>query len=724
MIETLHNQKFQNLMDTLLAENPRLHEILQKAETFSDVEELIRSWVMEYMQENHLAWQIYKKEIVEREIFEKLKWSDFAAIRILDYLDHSGETFQDENLRGEEVINHPFHLIWKSFKQGAGIVTNAFLTDMVELFRQFAGSKQRLKPDREKVMEWMSRHPSGLDPEIILMRNRNKDRIIKTIIERIDKGEINDPRFNLEPGLTWDEKNDKVRQWWDDRLFHLRFAIRKPDLLNRMLDYSLSEETMNILYDAEKAGIPFFVNPYYLSLLNVDPEEKYRGTDTAIRSYILYSQQLVDEFGHIVAWEREDIVEPDKPNAAGWMLPPWHNIHRRYPEVAILIPDTIGRACGGLCASCQRMYDFQKGNLNFNLEKLRPKRTWPEKLRLLMTYFRDDSQLRDILITGGDALMSTDASLKRMLNAVYDIALEKKEANLDRKDGEKYAEMIRVRLGTRIPVYLPQRITHELVKMLRDFKERAVDIGIKQFVIQTHFETAMEVTPESREAVKRLISAGWIVTNQQVFTTDASRRGHTARLREVLNDIGVLPYYTFSVKGYQENWNNFATNARAMQEQLEEKRIGKIAPSLYDTIRDFPQDAENIISNIDQLRKQENLPFLAVDRNVLNLPAVGKSLTFRVTGITHDGRRIMAFDHDPTRNHSPMIEKMDKIIIIESKSIYDYLNQLSMSGEDIAEYDGIYGYSLGATEERVPIYDYPGYDYNVTTEITNLEIGD
>jgi len=83
----------------------------------------------------------------------------------------------------------------------------------------------------------------------------------------------------------------------------------------------------------------------------------------------------------------------------------------------------------------------------------------------------------------------------------------------------------------------------------------------------------MEVTPEAREATKQLISAGWIVTNQLVFTTAASRRGHSAKLRKVMNDIGILNYYTFSVKGYMENYFNFATNERAVQEQMEEKRI-------------------------------------------------------------------------------------------------------------------------------------------------------
>ena len=66
------------------------------------------------------------------------------------------------------------------------------------------------------------------------------------------------------------------------------------------------------------------------------------------------SHQLVEEFGQISAWEKEDQVEPGKPNAAGWLLPTSDCVHRRYPEVAILIPETMGRACGGLCVSCQR----------------------------------------------------------------------------------------------------------------------------------------------------------------------------------------------------------------------------------------------------------------------------------------------------------------------------------------------------------------------------------
>ena len=421
-----------------------------------------------------------------------------------------------------------------------------------------------------------------------------------------------------------------------------------------------------------------------------------------------------------MAWEKEDIVEPGKPNAAGWILPTYYNIHRRYPEVAILIPDTMGRACGGLCASCQRMYEFQRGNLNFNLDKLKPKETWEEKLKRLMDYFENDSQLRDILITGGDAFMSSERSMKQILDEVYNMAVRKREANKHRKDGEKYAEIVRVRLGTRLPIYLPQRITQSFAAILKEFKQKAVKIGIKQFVVQTHYESPMEVTPESRESIRILNNAGWIVTNQLVFTSAASRRGHSAKLRKTLNGIGVLNYYTFTVKGYMENNFNFATIERAVQEQMEEKVFGKIPPEYYDKIREFPANAENIRENIRDLMQKTGLPFLGTDRSVLNLPAVGKSMTFRTIGITRYGRRILEFELDHTRNHSPVLKSMDRVIIIESKSVSEYLQQQDEMGEDVSEYESIWGYSIGETEPRMPIYQYPEYDFKITDEYTNL----
>lgn len=714
--------KSHKLLKKLLAENPKLEEIMRNAQNETEALIGVRNWILAYIKERPDTYGFYKGKGNGREAFEKLSWQDYAAIRILDYIDNAGAEYEDPNLRGEIAVSNPIKLIWLATNFGTGGAKPYFFEDMLYLFRQFSSTYTRVLPDKESLLVWMERYTDGLDPRIVKLREENRDRIINILIDKIDNGEINTSKYSFPQKISREQKFLKMLEWWEDYRFHLTFAVRSPRLLNELLGNSLDPDTMKVLFEAEKAGIPFFVNPYYMSLLHVRVPYFAIGADLAIRYYVIYSQQLVDEFGHIVAWEKEDKVEPGKPNAAGWVLPTHHNVHRRYPEVAILIPATLGRACGGLCASCQRMYDFQRGNLNFNLDKLKPDGFWDAQLEKIMEYWESDTQLRDILITGGDALMSSDASMKQVLDAILNMAVNKKKNNEALPDGEKKAEIVRVRLGTRLPVYLPQRVTPELTKILADFKRRATEAGLRQFVIQTHFESPMEVTPEAKECIDRLISAGWIITNQHVFTTASSRRGHTAKLRKVLSQVGVLPYYTFTVKGYHENHFNFATNARAVQEQIEEKVFGRLDERGIEEIKTFDESPEKVTEKINDLMQEYEIPFLASDRNVLNLPGVGKSLTYRVIGITRYGRRILEFDHDPTRTHSPIINKMGKVIIIESKSISEYLRQLEEIGEDISEYESIWGYSVGETEPRLSIYEYPEYEYVPTEEMSNLEI--
>ena len=152
--------------------------------------------------------------------------------------------------------------------------------------------------------------------------------------------------------------------------------------------------------------------------------------------------------------------------------------------------------------------------------------------------------------------------------------------------------------------------------------------------------------------------------------------------------------------------------------------FGVVPEKHYETLRKFPEETEVLVEAITMLRRWANLPFLATDRSVLNLPGVGKSLTFRVIGITRYGRRMLAFDHDRTRAHSPIIEKMGQVVILESKSVREYLQQLDGIGEDTEEYGAIYGYSMGQTEKRMPLFEYPPFDFSVTERITNLDLGD
>ena len=641
-----------------------------------------------------------------------------VAKRILLLIEHDG-MMVFELSTGEEMPVRTITCLWQFL---AGKLEEDVSPDFfIDLYRQFEllEKPEEIVPDRSLVKRQMNRWPTGLDEEVMAIRHSNKERIIAGLIRKIERRHAPTSRFQFTEGMSYAEKYVKVQEWWNTGRFHLAMAFKSPTELNYFLGGSLSAGTMDLLARARKKGMPFFVTPYYLSLLNTNTS----GYDDAtIRSYILYSEELVDTYGRIKAWEKEDIVVSGQPNAAGWLLPEGHNIHRRYPEVAILIPDSMGRACGGLCASCQRMYDFQSERLNFDFESLKPKETWDKKLRRLMRYFEEDAQLRDILITGGDALMSQNATLRNILDAVYKMAVRKRKANESRPEGEKFAELQRVRLGSRLLAYLPLRITDELVGILRSFKDKASRVGVTQFIIQTHFQSPLEVTPEAKKAIEAILSAGWIITNQLVYTVAASRRGHTAKLRQTLNAMGVVCYYTFSVKGFHENYAVFAPNSRSLQEQQEEKVFGLIPKEKQKELYRLIRYERPLGKKLSGFLKENRLLFAATDRSVLNLPAIGKSMTFQMVGLTTEGKRILKFDHDTGRRHSPIIDRMGEVYIVENKSVAAYLRQLQDMGEDVREYISIWNYSEGGTEPRFSIYEYPDYPFDVTEKMTNLEL--
>ena len=559
----------------------------------------------------------------------------------------------------------------------------------MDAFRDFYSQLSLLErqtnnlPDKEAVRNWMERWPGGQNQDIMRCRDENRIRIQRHLVNKISAQKSTHSRYRFPDGMSEEDKLVLVKQWWHDYRFHISQAARSQKDLTVLLGEKICDENYRIiLKQAASKGMPFFLTPYYASLLDASQR---CFDDYSLRSYVLYSRELVDSFGNIRAWEKEDIARAGEPNAAGWIVPDPHNIHRRYPDVAILIPDTLGRSCGGLCASCQRMYDFQNKHLNFEFNELLPLENWPQKLRRLMDYFENDTQIRDILITGGDALMSRNESLRKILKAVIDMAERKRKANRSRPEGEKYAEIQRLRLGTRLPVYLPMRIDDDLVKILREAKAAGEEAGISQFIIQTHFQTPLEMTPESEKALRNLQSAGWRISNQLVFNVAASRRGHTAKLRKVLKKAGVDCYYTFTVKGFEENRNVYVPNSRSVQESKEEKIWNE-----------------------------------TTGRNVLNLPAIGKSMTFQVIGIDADGRRILRFDHDRTRLHSPVIDRIGQVYILENKSVAAYLRQLESLGENVEEYASIWSYTRGETEKRSPIFEYQEFPFRITSRMTNL----
>ena len=648
-------------------------------------------------------------------------WNAEGVRVVRRLLEYDGRVIHELSV-GEDVKVETLALLWRflSGRIGEDEISPDFALELYHQFSRLHDGPSGV-PEKEDVLRWMRRWPDGLNEQVRAIREANKERIMALLVRKIEHRPASSGRYVFPEGCSEAEKLGWVSRWWGEARFHLSMAVKSATELNRMLDGTLSGETLRIYQQAQEKGIPVFVTPYYLSLLN--PTGKGYD-DAAIRSYVIYSSRLVETFGGIRAWEREDIVEEGKPNVAGWLLPGGHNIHRRYPEVAILIPDTMGRACGGLCASCQRMYDFQSRRLNFELEKLKPKENWNTRLRKLMDYFEHDTQIRDILITGGDALMSRNATLRNILDAVCKMAVRKRQANLSRPDGEKYAELQRVRLGTRLPVYLPMRVDDELLDILRDFRQKAVEAGITQLFVQTHFQSPLEVTPESREAIRRILSTGWAVTNQLVYNVAASRRGHTAKLRKVLNSLGVICYYTVTVKGFEENYEVFAPNARSLQESAEEKAWGRLAPEAEHDFLESLDGAPNKAVAVRQFCAAHDVPFLATDRSVLNLPGIGKSMSFALVGVDAKGRRILRFDHDRTRRHSPIIDRVHEVYIRENKPVYRYLLQLQDMGEDMGEYETLWAYTEGETERRFPFFEYPVPDFSVTSRYTNLDVGE
>lgn len=612
------------------------------------------------------------------------------------------------------TIEHLYHFLRGSLKADVSI---DLFVDLFFQFKRLYQDKQDL-PTKKCAEDWMDRWPSGVDEDIWAERILNKDRLINLLVEELSGKKKQNSSYYLSKDLSFDEKYVKVQEWWNDYKFQLSMAARTPDRIREYLGNAISTETFHIMMWAKEKGMPFFLTPYYASLLNT----KQKGfDDLTLRSSVLYSPELVKSFGSIRSWEGEDVIKAGEPNNAGWIVPNDFNVHRRYPEVALLIPDTMGRACGGLCSYCQRMYDFQNKGLNFELKKLVPEESWNEKLKGLMKYFEEDSQIRDILLSGGDFLMSQNSSLRHILGEVLNMAERKRKNNLKRKDGEKYAEIQRVRIGTRLPVYLPMRFNDELIEILKEFRIKGSEIGIKQFVIQTHFQTPLEFTPEVIAAIKRVQSTGWIITNQLVFNVAESRRGHTAKLRQVLSQNGIACYYTFSVKGYEENQAVFTPIARSVQEAEEEKRFGRLSSVNARILSEEITETHSSEPIKDALQKY-NIPFLASDRNVLNLPAIGKSISFKLVGIDEKGRRILRFDHDRSRTHSPIIDRMGDVFIIENKSIGEYLRQLYEYGEDIESYSSIWNYTKGTTEPRFPLFKYPQFAYQKTQFMTNLKL--
>jgi lysine 2,3-aminomutase len=261
-----------------------------------------------------------------------------------------------------------------------------------------------------------------------------------------------------------------------------------------------------------------------------------------------------------------------------------------------------------------------------------------EQIDKALDWYEKHPQMMDILVTGGDPLVMNNNLIDRMLNKLTEIE-----------------HLKHIRIATRIPITVPQRITDEFCEILNNY----YDVGKQIICMVTHFSHPYEITPDTTKAINQVRKKGLNVYNQQVFTFANSRRFETVALRIAMKLIGVDPYYTFNMKGKSEMEDYAVPVARLIQERKEEARL---LPGSFRT-----------------------------DEPVFNVPFLGKNhlrswQDHEMVSITPDGRRQYTFH--------PWEKNIDKVkpYLYTDVTIGGYLEKLEERGEDPEDYNSIWYY--------------------------------
>ncbi len=275
---------------------------------------------------------------------------------------------------------------------------------------------------------------------------------------------------------------------WSDWKWQLRSRIRDLPTLEKA--FSLSEDERDTV---AKLGdrLPVGVTPYYASL--IDPEDPTRG----LRRTMI---PVADEF-------MEEPSEAADPLAEDQDMPVEGLVHR-YPDRVLFLVTSF---CAVYCRYCTRSRLVGKtGEYHFNNAQF-------EKA---LAYIQAHPEIRDVLISGGDPLTMSDDKLEWLLSRLRAI---------------KHIEFIRI--GSKVPCVLPQRITPKLCSILKQFHP---------FWMSIHFMHPDEVTPEVAEACGRLADAGIPLGSQTVLTKDVNDTPEVMKqLMHSLLKIRVRPYYIY-----------------------------------------------------------------------------------------------------------------------------------------------------------------------------------
>jgi len=292
--------------------------------------------------------------------------------------------------------------------------------------------------------------------------------------------------------------NAKEEDWanWKWHMHHRHLSIETiAKVLPRFADKEYAT------YQKAKTDSLVSVSPYYLSLIDSENDS------CPIRMQALPHSDEYSPFEGSLDPSGELHSSP----APGWV--------QRYPDRGILLVNDIG-TCPVACRFCQRRHNLSPKELEIHN---------PIDIQAGIDYIRANPAIRDVLLTGGDAFTLSDGRLEKVLQALRAIP---------------HVETIR--LSTRLPVTLPQRVTPELCEMLSRYGLMG---GQGALWVVTHFNHPIEVTPEAAKACLMLISHGMPILNQSVLLAGVNDDRHIImRLNQELVRIGVKPYYLFHCK--------------------------------------------------------------------------------------------------------------------------------------------------------------------------------
>ncbi|HUR32348.1 MAG TPA: KamA family radical SAM protein [Vicinamibacterales bacterium] len=300
------------------------------------------------------------------------------------------------------------------------------------------------------------------------------------------------PRLRISPGSLAFRRRffpDATDAEWNDWRWQMRNRIKDLPGLARIVQLSEDERTAMLRH---RGPLPVGISPYYASLLDgADHQQPLR------RTVVMVNDEYVASPG-----EADDPLDEDRDSVVPGLV-------HRYPDRVLFL---VTGTCPVYCRYCTRarMVGHPGGEYRFDVSQ------WQRAI----DYIAARPSIRDVLISGGDPLILGDDRLEWLLTRLRRIP---------------HVEFLRI--GSKVPATLPQRITPALTRMLKRFHPLFMSI---------HFTHPAELTPEVAEACGRLADAGLPLGSQTVLLAGVNDSGETLKtLFQGLLRFRVKPYYLY-----------------------------------------------------------------------------------------------------------------------------------------------------------------------------------